>query len=450
MRIIPASAETRKANLRQGTERWLQHCLYRDVITKFPRIKVDAKRIVMPYTLETGNAIWSSLGIKGYKLDEKRQRFLQFWQCLLMAAQRSECCVQYSRRNGSSTLTTDKQIVEALHQSGWVVEVRSKPGGNKMSRLLPSLKLHTFVDTDPWKLVPPPEPHHCVKLTTEDGSEVPIDVYEFPKHHIARVTLRKLSQINQTNAEFRITYRRINEYTQRWESRLTQLRPFYVRDFKDDFQSHGRMYMKGSETLRKTERPTIEFNDDPSIELDYSGMHARMLYHLAGIDYRDDPYLFLGTTQAERYVAKQITNTAFNTASPKKCLQSMRNQQSFYKNSRLKSTKDRDKAQKLLSAMEKVRELHGPDFTYAEAQKRMWEAHPALQPHFYTGTFGRLAIIESNIALNVMYDFAKEGIPILGVHDSFVVPRIFIGKLKMEMIQAYHKHLHFPPLISTH
>ena len=55
--------------------------------------------------------------------------------------------------------------------------------------------------------------------------------------------------------------------------------------------------------------------------------------------------------------------------------------------------------------------------------------------------------IDSEIALNVMYHFARKGIPCLGIHNSFIVPRYAATELESVMRKKYRKKVGFGPII---
>src|SRR5207253_182289 len=56
--------------------------------------------------------------------------------------------------------------------------------------------------------------------------------------------------------------------------------------------------------------------------LDYSGMHPRLLYHLANVRFDSDPYALWGekTTPPMRLLAKQLINTAINATTEAKAI----------------------------------------------------------------------------------------------------------------------------------
>lgn len=105
-----------------------------------------------------------------------------------------------------------------------------------------------------------------------------------------------LTLINDVNSLYKISYTQYSSEDKKFIG-SKQLRPVHYAVFTDDWDHHGRLYtgQYGHQSLRKLERQTITFNDSPSAEKDYGGMHTRILYHLkARIDYRDDPYKLWG------------------------------------------------------------------------------------------------------------------------------------------------------------
>ena len=52
----------------------------------------------------------------------------------------------------------------------------------------------------------------------------------------------------------------------------------------------------------------------------------------------------------------------------------------------------------------------------------------------------RIMNLYATIALDVINHFAKQGIPILSVHDSFIVQGRYKDELKRIMQQMYRKH----------
>ena len=63
---------------------------------------------------------------------------------------------------------------------------------------------------------------------------------------------------------------------------------------RKSFKKNGRAYGALHQNLPKHMRPYIHINGEKTAEVDYSAYHIRMLYHMEGIDYKEDPYLVCG------------------------------------------------------------------------------------------------------------------------------------------------------------
>ena len=79
------------------------------------------------------------------------------------------------------------------------------------------------------------------------------------------------------------------------------------------FDQGGRFFGAGHLQLpKKVRKHHIAINGSPTVELDFSAMHIRMLYHEEGIPYTDDPYAILCDSEEER----KIYNLNFARKSP--------------------------------------------------------------------------------------------------------------------------------------
>jgi hypothetical protein len=72
------------------------------------------------------------------------------------------------------------------------------------------------------------------------------------------------------------------------------------RVFNVDWCHGGRFYKAPHITLPSACRKTMTINGEPATELDYSGLHIRMLYNHLGIDYRDECYVYLKSDTANK------------------------------------------------------------------------------------------------------------------------------------------------------
>lgn len=280
---------------------------------------------------------------------------------------------------------------------------------------------------------------------------IEVDFPALPSCHIAQQTQDRLELINAVNSRYEI----MHEHYSAWESDFSgrrQLRPVHYAIFTERWEWHGRLYTGryGHQSLRKIERNTIEFNGCPSVELDYGGMHSRMLYHLMKIDYGGDPYVLWGkdTTKPQRLLAKTLINVALDAKTRKAAIARCNletctwTKEKEVKGNRVrKQGKELEKAVRLLDARQKT------GLTFGQIYDLALECHKPIKKYFGSDAGIWLMRIDSSIAIDIMYDFAKQAIPCLGCHDSFIVPENHKQLLRELMNKWYHRRFDFFPVI---
>jgi len=77
---------------------------------------------------------------------------------------------------------------------------------------------------------------------------------------------------------------------------------------------------------------------------------------------------------------------------------------------------------------------------------RLKVKHKAIRKYFNQGEGVKLQYIDSQVAEAVMLDMVGKGIPVLSIHDSFIVEVGHRDKLKQSMLDSYSKVVGKPPL----
>ncbi len=381
---------------------------------------------------------------------EDRKRKL--WHKLVDAGTRAVHaggCVRYSRQNGKCNKLF-RRLVECAVEAGYFREHRSPPGSPKQSRLLPTEEFRQYVPSDPWHATPPTKRQLVRVRSRTDKQPLSFD----PAHPVAVETQRKLELVNAVNATYEITYQPADLC---YRSRL---RPLHDRLFHENWE-HGRIYLvtaRDRASLTRKERESIQFNGEPAVEWDYSAMHPRLGYHLRGLEYHEDPYALWGdaTTAAQRKVAKLVVNTSLNAKSRNDaigaCFQAIRLKT---KSGDLKEGNKRRKALDLRNALSEAIGL-SPNSTEFFKQSRaylselydlMIKRHEPIACYVGKDAGAEFMKVESSIALDVMHHLASKGIPVIGVHDSFVVPESSSDELRQAMHDCYQRRLGFAPVI---
>jgi hypothetical protein len=328
--------------------------------------------------------------------------------------------------------------------------------------------LQRLVEQDPRQFDPNDLPQYVFLKRRDDKTNILSfeSLMAKPSWHVAHDAQRKLKVINDVNILYEITHLHYSDWEQYWAGRR-RIRPVHYAVFTGHWGWHGRLYTEkyGHQSLRKIERSTIEFNGCPSVELDYGGMHTRILYHLEGIDYRHDPYRLWEdkTTPALRLLAKTLVNAALSAQDRDAAISACNGSMKVYTEIPMQDAKGQiirnrkghiryerktgDSLQKALCLLDAYRKT---GLRFNQIYDLAAERHQPIARHFGTDAGMWLMRIDSEIALSILYRFAKQAIPCLSCHDSFIVPIEYEEQLRSLMDTEYHKRIGFFPVIKTH
>tara|TARA_R110002074_G_scaffold368552_1_gene543093 strand:- start:268 stop:1791 length:1524 start_codon:yes stop_codon:yes gene_type:complete len=188
---------------------------------------------------------------------------------------------------------------------------------------------------------------------------------------------------------------------------------------RSSWEMNGRFYGGWWQRVNGDWRSKIFIDDQPTIEVDFKGLHVAMLYAKAGVEMQDDPYdLPLTLFQAyppelTRKLVKQLVLTAINAKKKSSAYSAFR--ESFPSAHRGKSMKN-DELDRLLGVF--------------------LEKNPPLSDHLFTDQGIHLMYLDSQITAHVHRHFTKQGIPILSVHDSYIIDHMRVAELRDVMAEA--------------
>ena len=409
----------------------------RVVYNEMPSIEIDLDGKITKETQRISDDLFDQLYLPGRKRQDKRD----FWTHLLQTSQKAawdKGCIRYTRNCNHPDYKAIKiQVIEAAIKAGLFESILSPKGSPKMSRLIPTPELTDQFSADPFSFDLIDEDLVIVrdKVTKKRIED------ERPEFKNIR---EKLHRVNDINDFYRITACIENVWG---DIETRQLYPTHYRVFHPGMM-HGRIYTGkyGHQSLSKLERSTIKFDGEESCELDYSALHIRMLYHLNGKDYQGDPYeLWNETTPELRKIAKQTINAMINAktnvAAVAACNQAMNPRT---ETGNFKSGKGLQRATQLYRAIRKTNK------SFKEVAELALKTHPIIEKNEGNSeyTIGEhLMTLDGKIAQKILYGFAKKGIPCLGVHDSFIVPKHAEAELKEKMMSAYEEKTDFLPIV---
>ncbi len=181
----------------------------------------------------------------------------------------------------------------------------------------------------------------------------------------------------------------------------------------------------GGNDARRSGAQDIFINDGATSEIDYSGLHPVLLYAEKGIDYwgdiNADPYEiptpdFLDSPAQTRKVVKQLLLTALNAKDETSTFAAFRDQAD------IGSVEKRLTNAQLGRILDELREKHAPI-----AERMASDAGIDLMN------------TDSKIAEKIVRSFIDQGMPILTVHDSYIVPYGFEQFLEETMTAAFQE-----------
>ena len=203
---------------------------------------------------------------------------------------------------------------------------------------------------------------------------------------------------------------------------------FVVRIFNEGLKGHwkrgGRFYRGWWQQIDKEDRSKIYINDQPTLEVDFKAFHPNLLSNELGVRLADDPYDLgelllpevITTQEQQRAYVKLLVLMGINADSDKKAYQAFRN------------SDRKDKLGQRLTDIQLGRLLKG-----------FINKHPQFDGILNTGQALRLMNIDSQIANLVIDHFTQKDIPVLCIHDSFIIQYDKEPEMRRILDQATHQ-----------
>jgi hypothetical protein len=171
----------------------------------------------------------------------------------------------------------------------------------------------------------------------------------------------------------------------------------FHRTFNGDFEHGGRWYGPAWQNLPKKQRSHLTIDGLPTCELDILSCHPRLLCASMGLQlpFHDPSYDFYRLPSFERGEVKLAFNVLLNAP--------------------------REGPRALADALRKlgVADARARSADLCNAVTNAW---PALAPCWSTGIGLRLQRVDADICARVQAELRVVGVPVLSIHDSFIVP----------------------------
>ena len=186
----------------------------------------------------------------------------------------------------------------------------------------------------------------------------------------------------------------------------------------------GRFYRGWWQQIDKEDRCKIYINDKPTLEVDFKAFHPTLLSNELGVKLSGDPYDLgeltlpdvITTKEQQRDYVKLLVLMGINADSAKKAYKAFRNS---------------DRKDKLGQSL--------TDIQLAALLDAFIDKHPQFKGVLNTGQALRLMNIDSQIANMVLDYFTNKNIPVLCIHDSFIIQYDKEPELRRILDQATHQ-----------
>jgi hypothetical protein len=188
---------------------------------------------------------------------------------------------------------------------------------------------------------------------------------------------------------------------------------------RKDWSMNGRFYGGWWQQVNDDWRSKIFIDDQPTIEVDFKGLHVAMLYAQTGNKMAHDPY-DISSQKIEAYppellrkLIKRLALTAINAKEKSSAYRAFRD---GFSTAHVGKTLSNKKLDQLMAAF--------------------LEVNPALEAFLFSDQGIRLMYLDSQITAHVHSHFTKQGVPVLSIHDSYVIDHMRVAELRDVMAEA--------------
>lgn len=370
------------------------------------------------------------LSIRGHKRNVTKHVRAFLIVCGRMEKYAPDAYIAYSRNNNVNSgrkvrnpkhikLRKMREIVDALAEVDWIEHVKGKHYAKfkRHSRFKPVSDLKAFIRANELHQLSYFRILVTQGIILKDNSKKIITEYQ--ETSVTRVMKERLENYNRLILKADIALAgQISE-----EAYFFDRKQSYRIFNNNSFKQHGRFYGGWWTRCKKSDRPYITINGRPTVELDYKANHLCMLYGLTGTqmpaDLRPDPY------QISEEYPRQLIKTAFT-----KAMNASDERKAWGAFNEDMQTDEELVEWRHLSQLEHYRKL----------VEQLRHHHPVINNHIHSNYGLTLMYHDSRIAewvLSSMTVHNGDGIPCLGVHDSFLVGIEHEAVLRVYMQEAY-------------
>lgn len=365
------------------------------------------------------STVWTVVyGVKKYRPQSKQAEHIKLLLSKLYTCHKSGYdCIGYSRYGVDYRLEDPANvlqlsfrvtiaIVDALFASGYIEDWRGCTDAEMSSRMRANESLISLIEN-----VQLP-----IELPFDDGIRDDSIFIKFKDHNKNRIPFAHDEFTSTWNQQL-IDYNRLLARSSLSLScpipKGTNFdRRIVTRTFNDEsFRLGGRFYGGWWLRMDGDYRKHILINGEPTVEIDYKGIHVFLAYLMEGIDcfqlFDGDPYVIddpeLGIEW--RKETKATILKCLNAKSRKEAAASINSDMNLKEKNGKKNKK-------------KIR--RHPKYKPIQLVDMCIERHPRINHYFNSDCGKMLQFYDSHIASQVIQHFLNFKIPILCIHDSFI------------------------------
>jgi len=202
----------------------------------------------------------------------------------------------------------------------------------------------------------------------------------------------------------------------------------------NDLHHGGRLYTHtvwGIQQLESDWRQYIKIDGEPTVELDFAGLSIRMLYAKIHRGFDGDPYTGVLNAIPRLDLDEKVVIRDFM----KKLLQAILNSDEKAEAVGSGNLEIHEQCKK--KDFKVVNVLRKHDISVSKLVDMFKELHSPISQYFYSRIGLELQYRDSRIALKVIHHFNQRRIPVLAVHDSFIIQSRYTDQLHSIMSKSY-------------
>ncbi|WP_159099553.1 hypothetical protein [Alloyangia pacifica] len=187
---------------------------------------------------------------------------------------------------------------------------------------------------------------------------------------------------------------------------------------RESWEMGGRYYGGWWQRIGEDWRSQIAINNQPTVEVDFKGLHVAMLYAEAGLAMEHDPYDIQGE-MLELYggnlrpMVKRLALTAINAKDRKSAYSAFRD---------------------AFPTGDPAKKMNNDELD--ELLKAFLGRNPPLRDAVFSDQGIRLMYKDSQITEVILSSFTQRKVPVLSVHDSYIIDHFYVDALRNTMAQA--------------